>query len=602
MKLLRGCVALAVPLLYVAHVLQISDDGFWRAGLAYWLDPYFINGLLEHWYVTVTEGADPSSPPMYFPARGTLGYSHGLVLFAPFYVPFRLFLHPFLAHNWMVFAVLATGCVCLYALFRRMGLSFAEALVLSALFYTSRNVVNEPLSAWTQRASVFLIPPILLLLFVSWRARRTGRWTLAAAGVGGCLATLMYVQDFYTAHLALLFVALFAGAAAFAEGAVQRLDAPLATFARAQTRLSTLALIVGLIAAAWAAYLMEYGGGAVEILGVRIRSNDVWRPAAVSAVALGAFLWANRRVLRVQRIGHPDPWWSALALGAAVGAAVFLWMYAAAYLEHRAFPEQDLLSQLLARDPDEWRGALDALRRLDPYDSLRSFALVGVVGVLVWLPPFGAGRRARIYWSCLAAVSLVVFFVPLRIGEFSVWRTVIEPIPGYRVIRDPKRIVYLYELAVAVAAAAAAASLERKSALRAAIVLVAIAAVVTSRGPDVFRYHRSMAVFDRWVAAPISMDPSCASFYVKGASREYMSRSDNMWGQYNVDALFIALRLGIPTLNGYSAWAPEGWNLMNPHESWYEDRVTAWIERHGLTAVCGLDIDTRRMVPHQPSQ
>jgi hypothetical protein len=118
MNVLRASLVLTAALVYLTHVFQLANQRFWTAGLGYWLDPYFINALLEHWTVSLRDGTDPSSPPMYFPVQKTLGYSHGLILYVPFYVPLRLFLHPFLAHNGTVLLTVATGIVCLYALFR----------------------------------------------------------------------------------------------------------------------------------------------------------------------------------------------------------------------------------------------------------------------------------------------------------------------------------------------------------------------------------------------------------------------------------------------------------------------------------------------------
>ncbi len=95
--------------------------------------------------------------------------------------------------------------------------------------------------------------------------------------------------------------------------------------------------------------------------------------------------------------------------------------------------------------------------------------------------------------------------------------------------------------------------------------------------------------------APIDIDPACQSFFIKGASDAYMSRSDNMWALYAGDAMFISLKSGLPTLNGYSAWGPEGWALMNPQERDYLERVHRWIEMNHLKNVCELNIDARTM-------
>ena len=76
-----------------------------------------------------------------------------------------------------------------------------------------------------------------------------------------------------------------------------------------------------------------------------------------------------------------------------------------------------------------------------------------------------------------------------------------------------------------------------------------------------------------------------------------MARTDNMWALYNIDAMFVAFAHGLPTLNGYSALMPGGWELNNPQEAVYAGRVARWIEEHHLTGVCEFDIETRVMQP-----
>ena len=135
------------------------------SGLSEWLDPYLLNLLTEHWYHSLLTFSDPSSPLVFFPISGTIGYSVALVLYAPFYVIVRPFLHPFIAYTVSLILVLETGVLCLYVLFRKfLDLTFLEALLLTAFFASSLNVINAwHTNVWTQTLSVFLVPPILLL-------------------------------------------------------------------------------------------------------------------------------------------------------------------------------------------------------------------------------------------------------------------------------------------------------------------------------------------------------------------------------------------------------------------------------------------------------
>ena len=83
MRVLRAAAVLGVSLSFLSEVFGLSTPTFWQAGLGDWIDPYFINYLLEHGYHAVTTFSDPFSPPMFYPAQKTLGYSHGLLCTPP---------------------------------------------------------------------------------------------------------------------------------------------------------------------------------------------------------------------------------------------------------------------------------------------------------------------------------------------------------------------------------------------------------------------------------------------------------------------------------------------------------------------------------------
>jgi hypothetical protein len=562
------------------------------------MDPYFINYLLEHWYQCVTTFRDPASPPMYFPVSGTLGYSHALVLYAPFYVPIRFFFHPFQAYSLTLFAVIGTGLICLYLVFRkRFGLPFLESLLLMTCFMTSTNALDASVAVWSQRASVFLIPPILLL---GSRARpvspkREGFLRVKADGLTTAatafLAMLLFTHDFHTALFALLFVVL-----AFVSCAGTSTWRWPIVFWRAQRPLERTAIVIGALAILWTIFVAVSGGAELRILGLLIRSHDWRRPAlvGVAAVVWFAALRGPRRI--GSKLARLDPWIQALVFGFAAGAFVFLWVYLPFILSHRTFPEADLLNALRSHDPSQWNGPLDALRQLNVYRSLRTFVLAFVVGVLC-LPWVAVDRQTRRAGLWLIGISVLVLLMPIRLHGFSIWMTVFRPLPGFTAIRDPARIIYVYELAAILALAWILTRLPRTLVNRMAVCVGLVIVMAMDSNRDVFERYRPNDVFRRWVEAPIAIDPACRSFFVKGATPEYMSRSSHMWTLYAIDAMFVSLDHSLPTLNGYSAWAPDEWNLQSPHEADYTDRVRRWIERYGLTGVCEFDLVGRTMRP-----
>ena len=573
---------------YLLVVFRVWSPDFRQAGLGDWIDPYFINALLEHWYQSAKHLTNPASPPMFYPARGTLGYSHGLILFAPFYIAFRPFVHPFAAHTLAVLAVMAVGVVCLFGFLRMLRTSRSEALLLTFFFVSSRNIINPAMSSWSQRASVFLIPPILLIAVVSWRMPPR-RLRLMLAVASGLLAALMYVQDFYTAQFAVFFAGVAAAPSIWVSRRLR--DWSARVWARQDAR-SRAALAVGVTALAWTWYVRQSGGGHATIAGMRLTFHDWVRPAAVAGAALLIYLLRSRRVLFAtglpaslpERRGRIGSWATAFASGAALGLAIFFAIYLGPYLEHRKFPEADLLNAIVPAS-------------LHPYESMRCFALALFVWALAWAPANKTSRIVAPRYSWFIAISAVVILLAMSIGTFSLWRATFELIPGFSVIRDPRRVIYLYELSLVIAVGLFSASLPKGSWQRWAIGAAIGILLALDWNTHVLTYSRPITTYERWMAAPIAMSPSCRSFYIKAASPNYASRSESMFALYNVDALFIALENSIPTLNGYSAWAPAGWDLVNPQDAAYRTRVRRWSESHGLSGVCALDLESRTLSP-----
>ncbi len=523
----------AVSAAYFCYVFQVFDHAFWVSGLSAWLDPYFLNYLLEHWYYSVRNLWDPASPPMYFPTQGSIGYSCGLILYAPFYLIVRPFLHPFPAYSIALLLVVETGALCLYAILRKfVTLSLVESLLLTVFFFSSANVLNAwHTNIWSQTLSIFLVPPILLLTLTSARMPR-GSASLALAALSGLLSVLLFVQDFYTGWLGALVLIL---------------------------------LLTGFVLVTNKRVLVE-------------RLARAWRTD-------------RGRIL-------------AFVSGGVLGALVFLRFYLGAYQEHRGFPQEQLTAALIPQDFARLGyEPFAAVRDFVVYYSARTFKLVFLLGMLVWVPWFRVPMRIRFCALWFLLISTIVVLSAIRFEEFpggrnySVWKWLFLPLPGSTAIRDPKRIIYAYELAAVLVTGLFLAQLPRRSVLRVSAGIVVLALLVTEPNREVFSYERSANEFTRWVDAPIDIDASCRSFFVKAASDAYTSRFFHIWGLYGIDAMFIALHHGVPTLNGYSAWTPTDWPLMNPLDPAYTVGARGWIARHDLRGVCELDIEARTMTP-----
>lgn len=83
----------------------------------------------------------------------------------------------------------------------------------------------------------------------------------------------------------------------------------------------------------------------------------------------------------------------------------------------------------------------------------------------------------------------------------------------------------------------------------------------------------------------------CASFYVVGfiPRSEEAPLTEFFYGP-QVDAMLLAYRFRIPTLNGNSTVYPPGWKISSPIETHYLSTVNDWISRNNLSKVCRLDL------------
>ena len=395
-------------------------------------------------------------------------------------------------------------------------------------------MINGGTGVWSQRASVFLIPPILLMGLASMRIGLEPA-RLAAAGLTGLLVSLLFTQDFYMGALALLVLTLFiAGALVLLRKPIGEAVVALRQTVGVVERLQTLPapasrwwLFTAIAAVVFALGIAIHPIERMTIASMRFSATDPGRPLGLALFTAGWYLfWHFRRLDRtlgaesldgiapplVKRVAAV---WlrnrrhlMAFATGAFVGGVVFLWIYLPAYREHPSFPQDQLMSSLRP-----FQGSV-----FDGYESRRSFMLVFLAGFAVWIPWFGAPRQVRLGWLWVALVSILVLIIPLRFGDFSIWRTLLAPLPGLSVIRDPTRIIPIYELAVTLAAALTLLTFPRQSAFRLASVGLVLMLIVTDWNRQVFDFGRRNDEFERWVDSPVSIDPSCKSFFIKGAS------------------------------------------------------------------------------------
>jgi hypothetical protein len=89
-----------------------------------------------------------------------------------------------------------------------------------------------------------------------------------------------------------------------------------------------------------------------------------------------------------------------------------------------------------------------------------------------------------------------------------------------------------------------------------------------------------------WIDAVLPPPTGCRIFYVAPNAGPPERKAP----QHQDDAMLFAQIRGIPTVNGYSSWFPDGWALDDPASPGYPAAVRDWADRNGLgSELCGLE-------------
>lgn len=489
--------------------------------------------LHEHWWRTL-HGDEPwRTPPMFHPVSGVLGYSDTNLLNTVLYAPFRLAgAEPFLATQLTLIGLSAIGFAAMYLVLRRhVGTGPAVACPLSAAASFSNNLFVD--SGHPQLFAAAYVPVVLLLALESRRASSTRAavlWALAA----GVLLGLLLTSAFYIGWFAVLAGACWAAVAAVLHAAHHGWRALLATCRAHGRRLAAFAAgsALGLVpfVAVYLPVRRQFGGRTfAEVANLQPRPGDLFN----------------------------------------VGGDHLLWGWAL-----RA-----------VHDDDPRLGALHRAVAVTPVLAI-AVAACGVGLARAWAARRTEARAAAGVAACVTAVLLAV--LPVHFGPLDPWAAVYRVLPGGSVIRVPGRLgivtVIVACLGVALYAALPARDARRRWWPAATVALSVLIAVEQVNGATAFRHYdrdAELAMLDAVPAPPAE----CSSFFVVDPTR-------TPYDGVSIDAMLIALLVGIPTVNGYSGQTPPGWDL-RPWLDGYPQMLAGWAAGQRLTpGLCSLDLAT----------
>jgi hypothetical protein len=511
--------------------------------------------ILEHWYRWLLRGEGAwLSLSSFFPLANTLGYTDSMFLLAvPFGLVRSLQLDLVTAYQFTLLFVHIVGYVAFYHLLRSVLLLRRIPALLGACLGTLNNAFYVSIGH-TQLFTMGLIPVALLLLAAFLRTAKgpsRTRW-LAGSGLAILLPLMLYTGYYVTWFL------VFAGA---------------------------LAAIILLLADR----LLGSGAVIVEIARwLRSHKLETLTYLLLALVALTPFLLTYLPILReiggrpFEQVRATLPNWFDFFN---VGTANTLW----GSLFIRAFP------QSLSR-PLSWELAKGAA----PF-TLLLFLFAVVSSIRSLFSPRADWSRQKPTLSVVAAVvgTTVIFgwLLELRVGDHSSWWLAYQVFPGARAIRAVFRFqhVLLFGVSAVIAIAFHEAweklgTFPRRSKARSQRILLVMGAallLVEQLNSGEFYLGSKSALLAELgnVGAP---PYECRAFFVLPPPQH----NRPSYG-LNTNAMLMAYRAGIPTLNGYTSGPPPNWGLSDVYTPDYISRVVAWLNLHQIhNGICSLSLET----------
>ena len=496
----------------------------------------------EHLYQFLQGKVEFASPAMFFPVQGTLGYSDAYLLDGLLYVPLRMLgADPFLSSQLLCIGLSLIGFMFFNLLLVRFaGVRQPLAAVAAAIFTFSNALyikVGHP-----QLLEVYLLPLILVLFLEAnrWNCLRPARTALT-----GLLAGLILALLFSTGYYIAWFFTFLAGIT-------------IAAFAALQNGL------------AWRRYFSDL-----------------------------------RRLM---------PLALACGLGFAIGLIPFWHIYAPVIAQFRGRSFNDYLSDApILRDLVNvsganliWGSVIDDFN-IVPKEHLYSGEFVVAItpilllayvfcGWAVWRRRIFSAAEDRLMRNAILA-SFVAFAIMtvtmVKLGDWSLFWLQWNLVPGANAIRSGGRAqIVTNGIAVAVVAMVLGRALQTRIWRPAAYAIWTLVILCVAEQANVEPNHNlsrehQMALLTAAPAAP----GNCQSFYIS----PHTSNRGNTAVQ--TDAMLIAQRAGIPTLNGYSGWAPPQWLLSTSTQPHYRAMAWKWAKERGITeGLCEYEFDQKQWV------
>ncbi|WP_235364699.1 hypothetical protein [Sphingomonas sp. ERG5] len=543
--------ALAMLLFFRVPLLSGFDLGFGDRG-----DGLIEIAILEHWRNVLTGYSHWATTGYFHPYTGTLGYNDGYFLFGLVYSFWRLFADPFLADTLNVFTFKTIGFFAAYHLVSRsLGWGHRSGLFVALMFTIASGLAAQVGHA--QLHIIALLPLAMTLVIAIVRAERAGqrmRSRIAAVGLAALLAAWL-MTAYYLAWFGILFSAIYV-----LFYVVLALPLRPRTFLRA-VRPHILTALTGLLAFSLflIPFFVTYLPKQRETGGHGYWDHAFYQANPIDLINVGAdnYLWG--------------------------------WIFR---LFHSLFSNRSGPAYII--DGEHVSG----------FPLLLFFLILVAAGRVLAGRGAVPGQPVAPELRALALALIMSWLLTLRLFGHSLWWLVYEAVPGASGIRVVLRYqLFLILPALLLVAAAYRTQAQRLIRTRPMLTGALLALLVGEQlnGASVAQLSRSLHRTALWaVPAP---PPACRVFYVvatRRAERFFGNESTDSLYPHNVDAMFLAERWRLPTINGFSTFNPPDWQFAYPLAADYDQRVATYAQNHKLRGLCRLDMrETRpwKMMP-----
>lgn len=527
----------AIFLVFRAAITSGFDLGFGDRS-----DALIEISILEHWRA-VLMGLAAWNQPLYFhPYADTLGYNDGYFLSGLIYSGWRIFLDPFIADTMTALTYKTVGYVATLWLVRGvLRWEWGIAILIGTLATISNNMFLQAVHAQIQ--SLALLPLLASFAILTIRAEidREPRARVFAA-LAAILLGLWLVTAFYFAWFTLYFSLVLAICWLWLTGRWR----PHAAAALLRAHWRTVTTFAGVFAVAVVPFLLVYLPKRIETGGHGFMISYLVQPTDLVNVGEGNLLWGwliqGLRIV-VHTLAPPGGRLERALLGG----------------EHEAGYPLMLFGLICA-------AAYGLIRQRGDARFVRAYALAILVSWALTLRIWQISPWILVHYLVPAASGLRVV---LRYQLFLVLPLLLLLGFAFR-----QRLVQLWR---------------RRPVLAGAIIGLLLLEQVNLAEPAHLSRKEQLVALDGIPRPPAE----CAAFYIvvarPGESTFIDPRLNDLY-PHNVDAMFLAERWRVPTVNGFSTFNPPDWDFAGPYSPDYDTRVAAYAARHQIRGLCRLDM------------